>query len=75
MSSAIILINSNLGDEKELVKDLNSISCVSDGGMVYGVYDIIAKIKADSDEHLKEICSGMIRSNKNVRSTLTLVVV
>mgnify|MGYP002029475191 FL=1 len=74
LNSAIILITSKLGSEKELVKEIKSISCVTDVYMMYGVYDVIVKIECGSPEELKEICSGTIRALKMVRSTLTLVI-
>ncbi|MHA2239309.1 MAG: Lrp/AsnC ligand binding domain-containing protein, partial [Candidatus Hodarchaeales archaeon] len=43
--------------------------------IVYGVYDIVAKIEADSMDKLKEIITTNIRGLENVRSTLTMIVV
>ena len=75
LHSAIMLITSELGAEKELVKELKSISCVTGVYEVYGVYDVVAKIESSSREELKETCSGLIRNLKIVRSTLTLVII
>jgi DNA-binding Lrp family transcriptional regulator len=38
------------------------------------VYDLIAKIKADTMEQLKEMVTRKIRALSNVRSTLTLII-
>jgi DNA-binding Lrp family transcriptional regulator len=43
--------------------------------VVYGVYDIVAKVEADSMEKLKEVVSWSIRRLEKVRSTLTMLVV
>jgi DNA-binding Lrp family transcriptional regulator len=41
---------------------------------VYGVYDIVAKVEAESMDKLKEIVSWNIRRLEKVRSTLTMLV-
>jgi DNA-binding Lrp family transcriptional regulator len=41
---------------------------------VYGVYDIVAKVEADSMDHLKEVISRKVRRLDKIRSTLTEVV-
>ena len=43
--------------------------------MVYGVYDIIATVKAETMDKLKEIVTWNLRSLDKVRSTLTMIVV
>ena len=39
----------------------------------YGVYDLIAKVAAESMELLREIVTNRLRTIENVRSTLTLI--
>jgi len=43
--------------------------------MVYGVYDIIARVETETMEALKNLISWRIRLRDRVRSTLTLIVV
>ena len=74
MATAFVLINAELGKEKGLLKELRSIASVKEAHFVYGVYDIIAKVEADSMEKLKEIITVKIRRLTEVRSTLTLTV-
>ena len=75
MPKAIMLINAELGAEKSLIGDLKAIEHVREVYEVYGVYDIVVKIEADTMDRLKETASRRIRSLKNVRSTLTMIVV
>jgi DNA-binding Lrp family transcriptional regulator len=75
MPKAFVLINVELGAEEELVKGLKKIENVKEVYVVYGVYDIIAKVEADSMEKLKEIITWKIRRLDKVRSTLTMIVV
>lgn len=72
MVKAIMLITAEPGAEKTLVNELKSIHYVKEAYEVYGVYDVVVKIEADSMGRLKETVSGKIRRMKNVRSTLTL---
>ena len=42
--------------------------------MVFGVYDIVAKIVASNVEDLKSIVSNKIRRIPHVKTTLTMIV-
>jgi DNA-binding Lrp family transcriptional regulator len=52
---------------------MKKLEGVEEAYFSYGVYDLIAKIKADSMEHLKEMVTRKIRALSKVRSTLTLI--
>lgn len=75
MVEAIVLINTDIGAEEDVLKELGNIEGVLEAYIVYGVYDIVAKVTAPSTEALKEIISSKIRKIDKVRSTLTMVVV
>ncbi len=75
MSMAYTLINSETGYEAEVMKELKNIPGVQEVYQLYGVYDIIIKIEAESMEKLKEIVSLRVRGLNNVRSSLTLICV
>jgi DNA-binding Lrp family transcriptional regulator len=74
MPIAFVLINSELGKEEHILKELRGIENISEAHFVYGVYDIIAKVEAESMEKLKEIVTFKIRRLSDVRSTLTMTV-
>jgi DNA-binding Lrp family transcriptional regulator len=74
MPIAFVLINSELGKEEELLKELRSIENVKEAHFVYGVYDVIVKVEAESMEKLKDLITFKIRRLSNVRSTLTMTV-
>ena len=42
--------------------------------MVYGVYDVVAKVEADTMDKLKEIVTWHVRRLDKVRQTLTTLV-
>jgi DNA-binding Lrp family transcriptional regulator len=75
MPVAFVLINAEIGAEAEVLQELRKIKNVKEAYVVYGVYDIVAKVEAESLDKLKEIVTGTIRRSDRVRSTLTMIVV
>lgn len=74
MPVAFVLINAELGKEKDILKELRNMSNIKEAHLVYGVYDIIAKIETEGADALKEIIASKIRRISDVRSTLTMTV-
>jgi len=75
MPIAFVLINTEIGSESEVLKVLKEVEGMEEAYSVYGVYDIIAKIRADSMDKLKDIVTWRIRRLNKVRSTLTMIVI
>lgn len=75
MPTAFVLINTEIGSEADVLKDLKKVEGVEEAYAVYGVYDIIARIKADTMDKLKETVTWRVRRLDKVRSTLTMIVV
>lgn len=75
MPIAFVLINAEIGSEEEVLKAVQGIEGVEEAHIVYGVYDIVAKIKAESMNKLKDIVTWHIRRINKVRSSLTMIVV
>jgi DNA-binding Lrp family transcriptional regulator len=75
MNIAYVLINTDLGEGERVSKELESIPEVKEVFGVYGVYDFVVRLEADSMEELKNIISNKLRHLDNVRSTLTMIVV
>jgi DNA-binding Lrp family transcriptional regulator len=73
MPQAFVLINVESGTETEVIKELRAITGVVESYFSYGVYDIIAKVKADNLDGLKDLITLRIRNISKVRSTLTLI--
>jgi len=68
-------VNADLGAEEDLLKKLREIPNVREVYVVYGVYDIVARVEADTMEKVKETITWHIRRLDKVRSTLTMIVV
>ena len=75
MPTAFVLVNTEIGSESDVLTALKNVDGVEKAHTIYGVYDIIAKIEADSIDKLKEIVTWHIRRLDKVRSTLTMIVV
>lgn len=75
MPKAFVLINTEIGSEADVLKDLKKIEGVEEAFAVYGVYDIIARVGAETMDKLKEIVTWRIRRLDKVRSTLTMIII
>ncbi len=75
MPMAFVLINAEIGSEEEVLKELNKVEGVVESFVVYGVYDVVAKIRADTMDRLKDVVTWHVRRLNKVRSTLTMIVV
>jgi DNA-binding Lrp family transcriptional regulator len=73
MPRAFVLFNVGAGSEDQVLKDAKAIGGVQEAYVSYGVYDLVLKVKADTMELLKELVTHRLRTIKNVRSTLTLI--
>ncbi|RLF08386.1 MAG: Lrp/AsnC family transcriptional regulator [Thermoprotei archaeon] len=75
MGVAFVLISTEIGSEKEVLEKLKTVSEVKEAYIVYGVYDIVAKVEIKDVDKLKEIITSKIRRLDKVRSTLTMIAV
>ena len=75
MSNAFVLLNTELGSEENIIRDLRNLEEVKEVTRVYGVYDIIAKVESDTMDKVKEIITWKLRKLNGVKSTLTMIVI
>jgi DNA-binding Lrp family transcriptional regulator len=73
--AAFVLINAEIGSEDEVLKELRGMDHIKEAYVVYGVYDIVAKVESETMDKLKEIVTWKVRRLNKVRSTLTMIVV
>ena len=74
MPMAYVLINTEPKHMERVVATLEKLDSVVEIFPVYGVYDVVAKVKADSMDKLKEIVAWKVRSLDEVRSTITMLI-
>lgn len=75
MRKAFVLINTDLGTETVLRSELKKVEGIVGVYQVFGIYDMVVVVEAESEEELKDIIFSRIRTLKYLRSTLTLNVV
>ena len=75
MPTAYVLINCDLGSEDDIIKELKKLPEVVEVSGVFGVYDIIVRIRSDSMDKLREVVTWNVRRIDKVRSTLTMIVI
>ena len=68
-----MLLNAELGAEIEVLNGLKMIDEVKETPLIYGVYDIIARIEADTMDDLRKVIGWNIRRLTRVRSTITMI--
>ena len=73
MPLGYVLINVELGSEEAVLNEVRKIPNVKECHRMYGIYDMIAKIDADSLDTLKQVVTWKIRRLEGVRSTVTTI--
>lgn len=73
MPLAYVMINVEPGTEDEVLSEMINIEGVKEAHIVFGIYDIIAKIEVESTDKLRELIVFHIRKLK-VRGTQTVIV-
>lgn len=70
---AYVLLNTELGKEPEVIKAMKGAKEVMNIYSLYGIYDIIVEVEAETMEKVKEVVFNRIRRLDNVKSTITLI--
>ena len=68
-----VLITTEIGAMEQVLHDLKLIDGVIETHLLYGVYDIIAIVKADSMLQIKEVISWKIRRINHILASQTLI--
>jgi len=75
MPTAFVFITTEPASMAKVLKKIKAIEGVKEAEMVYGVFDIVAKVKTETMEQLKQIVTFKIRMLANVLTTNTLLAV
>lgn len=70
---AYILINSELGREADIISVLENVKEINNIYSLYGIYDLIVEMEAETMDLIKEIVFNKIRRLDHVKSTITLL--
>lgn len=74
MPTAYVLLNTEIGAEAEVVRALKKVEGVETAFNLWGVYDIIASIRADSMDKLSFIINKEIERISKIHSKLTMII-
>lgn len=73
-SSAFVLIDCDFPFSANIIEELKNIPEIVEFYRVQSIYDIIAKVNADSEDQLDEIVVRKVRQTKGVKNTLTMII-
>jgi DNA-binding Lrp family transcriptional regulator len=74
-SSAFVLIDCDFPISENVMEELKQIPEIEEFYRVQSIYDMMAKVNADSEDHLHEIVIRKVREIEGITNTLTLVIV
>jgi DNA-binding Lrp family transcriptional regulator len=74
MPTAYILVNTEIGAEKEVLKALKKVEGIEEVHNLWGVYDLIANVQAESMEELRYIITQQIEKIGKINSKLTMII-
>jgi DNA-binding Lrp family transcriptional regulator len=75
MVSAVVLVNTALNSQDRVIESLKLVDGVEEAHALYGVYDLLLKIKAASIDKLKDVIKFRIKQINGVTSSLTLMII
>jgi len=75
MQLAFVFISTEPASLPDVLKKVRALEGVEEAEMLYGVYDIIAKVKAETMDNLKHVITCNIRGLDKVNATQTLLVI
>ena len=75
MPASYVLINCDIGSEESVKSQLKEVDLVKEVYGVFGAYDIVVLVEADTVESLRDTITWKIRKLEKIRSTLTMMVI
>lgn len=75
MVTAFVLVLTTAGKERETLEKLKEIPEVKEAYVVYGEYDLLLKVEAETLKALDDVIMGKIRRLPEVQLTSTLIAV
>ncbi len=70
---AYVLVNTELGQEASVVEELSVVPGINSAHSLYGIYDVIVEVEAETMDKVKEIVFNNIRRLDSVKTTITLI--
>jgi DNA-binding Lrp family transcriptional regulator len=73
MPTAYVLLNTEIGSEKDVLKALKALDGVEEAYHLWGVYDIIVNVSAKNMDELKHLITKEIDGIGQINSKLTMI--
>jgi DNA-binding Lrp family transcriptional regulator len=73
-SSAFVLIDCDFPFSENMIEELKKIQRLQNS-RVQSIYDLIAKVNANSEDQLHEIVIRKIREIEGIKNTLTMIII
>jgi len=70
-----VLLNTEIGSEADVLRELRKMASIEEAFLVYGVYDIILRVKSSSMVELKQTVTWKIRKMDYVTATQTMIMI
>jgi len=74
MISAVVLVNTSLDSQDNVLENLKLVDGVAEAHALHGVYNFLVKIKAESMDEIRNITKIQIKKVDGVTSSLTLMI-
>ena len=75
MVSAVILVNTDIAGKENVLQRIKQVSGVEEAHALYGVYDFLIKVNANSIDSLREIIKYNLTQLVGIVKILTLMIV
>jgi DNA-binding Lrp family transcriptional regulator len=75
MASAYIIIHCEPEETYYVIRNLKYIPEVKEATDVFGYYEVVCKVEANSQSELEKVITSKIRKIKHIISTMTLTVI
>jgi DNA-binding Lrp family transcriptional regulator len=73
-SSAFVLIDCDFPFSENIIEELKKIPEIEEFYRVQSIYDIIAKVNADSEDQINQIVARKVREIEGIKNTLTMII-
>jgi DNA-binding Lrp family transcriptional regulator len=74
MFTVYLLINTEIGSEYTVLEALKNAEGIEEAHRVIGVYDVVARIKAETMDKLKFIVTKIVGGNEKITAKLTVLI-
>jgi DNA-binding Lrp family transcriptional regulator len=74
MVSAVMLVNTDIDSQEAVAEGLRRVDGVVEAHELYGVYDLLLKVNAQSLDDLRDLAKHRIKRVSGVTSALTLMI-